>query len=85
MTEYTTVALTDSDKVRLDELGERHFDGNPSYREIINHLVDDFEDTESRYEKVLARAIANADEDDVLDAVGRVERDKAFVEEVNEQ
>lgn len=58
-------------------------DGNASYRNIINFLVDEFEQQESNYEQVLARAIARADEDDVLDAIERVESDKQFVEELN--
>jgi len=85
MTDYTTVALTSEDKERLDEIGERHFDESASYRQIINFLADEYEYQESQYEMVLARAIASADEDDVMDAVRRVERDKQFVENVNNE
>lgn len=86
MTNYTTVALTNEDKERLDELGERHFEGqNPSYRQIINFLADEYETREDGYEYVLARAIAGADEDDVQRIIQRVNSDKEFVENLNNE
>lgn len=86
MTDYTTVALTSDDKSRLDEVAEQHMDeDNASYRQIINYLVDSVDNRSDEYEEVLARAIANADEDDVMDAVSRVDRDKQFVEDLNNE
>jgi len=84
MAEYTTVAITDDDKERLDEFGERHVEGgNPSYRTIINFLVDEYENRQDDYEAVLARAIARADEDDASRIIRRVNSDKEFVENLN--
>ena len=86
MTDYTTVALEQEDKERLDVVGEVYLEeDNPSYRAIVNFLVDEVENRSDEYEDVLARAIANADEDDVMSAISRVERDKAFVEELNDE
>lgn len=83
--EYTTIALKADDKTRLDEVGDTHMsEESPSYRNIINFLVDSMEERSNSYEEVLSRAIANADEDDVMEAIQRVERDKAFVEELNQ-
>lgn len=84
MTDYTTVALEQEDKERLDAVGEQYLDdSSPSYRKIINFLMDEVDNRSDEYEEVLARAIANADEEDVMSAISQVERDKAFVEELN--
>lgn len=84
MGKYTTVALTDEDKTRLDNLAERHLDDdNPSYRKTINFLMDVFEERQEEYDYVLAKAIARADGDDVRRVITRVESDKEFVEKLN--
>lgn len=82
MADYTTIALLDKDKERLDEVADC-LDGNPSYREVINFLADEHENRQDGYEFVLARAIAGADEDDVTRIIKRVENDKEFVENLN--
>lgn len=58
--------------------------GNPSYRDIVNHLVNEFESRQDEYESVLARAIASADEEDATRIIQRVESDKEFVENLNQ-
>lgn len=86
MSKYTTIALEQEDKERLDEVAAVYLDDeNASYRTIINFLVDEVDNRSDEYEDVLARAIANADEDDVMSAISRVERDKAFVEDLNNE
>ena len=86
MTQYRTVALAPKDKERLDGVGEQHLDDeNPSYRTIINFLMDEVDNRSDEYEEVLARAIAKADEDDVMTAIDQVKRDKSFVEDLNNE
>lgn len=83
---FTTIAIKDSDKERLDEAAETLMeDPQASYREIINYLIDEVEHHSDDYEEVLARVIANSDEDDVTRAIRRVESDKRFVEALNEE
>lgn len=84
--DYTTIALTDEDKSRLDVLAEQHMgEDNVSYRTIVNYLADEFEERQDDYEYVLAKAIANADEEDAERVVSRVESDKEFVQELNDE
>ena len=86
MAKYTTIALEKEDKQRLDKVsGDYMVNESPSYREIINFLIDRVEERSDNYEKILARAISNANENDVMNAITRVERDKAFVEELNDE
>jgi len=86
MSKYTTVAITDEDKERLDQFGEHHIEGtNPSYRIMINFLLDEFENRQDDYEVVLARAIARADEDDASRIISRVNSDKDFVENLDNE
>lgn len=86
MPDFTTVALTDEDKSSLDNIGERRMDEeNPSYRKIINFLVEKLEEQQEEYDHVLAKAIARADGQDVKRVVTRVESDKEFVEELNNE
>lgn len=83
--DFTTVALTQDDKERLDVLADQHLDvENPSYRDVINHLADEYENRQDDYENILARAIANADEDDAERIIQRVEHDKEFVEQLSD-
>lgn len=83
---FTTVALTDEDKSRLDEFGAQYLnDENASYREIINFLADEYESRQDEYEQVLARAIASADEEDASRIIQRVQSDKEFVENLNDE
>jgi predicted transcriptional regulator len=86
MSEYTTIALTDEDKTRLDRLADQHLeDENVSYRTIVNYLADEFEERQDDYEYVLAKAIAGADEEDAERVVNRVESDKEFVQNLNDE
>lgn len=81
--DYTTIALLPEDKERLDEAGERLFEGSFSYRDIVTVLLDEFESQQDGYEEVLARAIAGADEGDVERVISKVNGDREFVKEVS--
>jgi len=85
--DYTTVALHPEDKERLDRVGKEWIaddeDDTFSYREVVNFLVDNLEEKESEYERLLAQAIINADEDDVERVITRLDNDKEFVKEVS--
>jgi len=86
MTEdFTTIALTAEDKANLDELGEKYLEENPSYRTIVNFLIDEYENRQDDYEHVLANAIANADLSEAERVVNRVEKDKEFVQDLNDE
>lgn len=86
MGEFTTIALTEDDKSRLDNIAEQHLnDGNTSYRKTINYLIDEIEERHDDYEYVLAKAIAGASEEDVSRIISRVESDKNFVEDLNNE
>lgn len=82
--DYTTIAVTPDDVERLNEIEAKHFDGNASYRQIINFLVDEKENREDSFEEVLAAAIARADTDDVERALQRTASDANWVRELNE-
>lgn len=82
---FTTVALLPEDKEQLDEVNERCFNGNASYRKVITELVEREEQRHDSIDEFVATVFDEVDESRARLALSRAWGDKEMVEEVSEQ
>lgn len=79
---YTTIALKPEEKEALDRVNKVSLDGNASYREVVDFLVEKHEEERQELDAVVLDALSRIDDRDVQRILQRRQNDANWVKEV---